>query len=134
MQTYADSIREYARSNYIEPARLRGEQTVRIVAGDVQRALKLTNRTPAICQALSSKIFLDENHVHLEKREGPPSGLSTTVAFTYRIDTDRKPQDTLAALKALRGIGKDIYAQFGGGEEYLRREREEFYGDQRDRN
>src|SRR5580658_8495847 len=92
-RTHADRIREIARAEYIEPARARRESIVRIVAGNVQKAARLSNRVPLVCQALKSSKFLDENHLVLEKWEGPPSGLSTTVTFTYRLlnDEEKKP-------------------------------------------
>jgi len=37
--------------------------------------------------------------------------------------TNQPPQD---AWERLRGIAKDIYAEYGGGEAYLRYERESF--------
>jgi hypothetical protein len=39
---YADQVREHVRHQYIEPARRRGDSTVRIVAGDVQKAVRLS--------------------------------------------------------------------------------------------
>lgn len=70
----ADQVKEFARNQYIEPARRRGEATVRIVAGDVHRALRFVNRVPTVCTALRSTGFLRNNGLILEKREGPPSG------------------------------------------------------------
>jgi len=58
---YADQVREHARQEYIEPARRRGDSIVRIVAGDVQKAARLVNRTALVCQALKSHKFLKEN-------------------------------------------------------------------------
>src|ERR1035438_3427564 len=81
-QTHADRVREHARHEYIEPARRRRDPTVRIVAGEVQKAVRLSNRVALVCQALKSHKFLEENHLVLEKWDGPPSGMSTTVIFT----------------------------------------------------
>src|ERR1700726_4390779 len=68
-----DQIRDHARRQYIEGARRRGEAVVRIVAGDVHKALGLANRVPVVCNALSSKSFLQDNKIALESRVGPPS-------------------------------------------------------------
>jgi hypothetical protein len=57
---------------------------VRVVAGEVQKGVHLSNRVSLVCQALKSHKFLAENHLLIEKWEGPPSGMSTTVTFTYR--------------------------------------------------
>ena len=126
----SDAVREYARSNYIEPARQRQDPTVRVMAGEVQRALHLENRSPLVCAALRSKKFLAQNGIALEKQEGPPSGMSTTVAFTYRLTGDApapQPPDQYPLLR-LWGIGKDVFRDLGGAEAFIRKQREPFYG------
>src|SRR5208283_3749681 len=103
----ADQYREFAKHEYVEPARQRGDKTVRIVAGDVHRALGLKNRVPGVCQALGSNKFLDENRLQLEKMEGPPKGLGTTVVFTYRLrdaGTAKPEHQEHGSFLALRGI------------------------------
>jgi len=130
--TDTDRVREYARREYIEPARVRRQSTVRVVAGEVQKAVRLTNRVPLVCQALKSQKFLTENHLILEKWEGPPSGMSTTVTFTYRIldDAGQQPsaQPEVWPFQKLRGVAKEVFRSFGGGEAFLRKEREQFHG------
>jgi hypothetical protein len=126
-----ESVRRYVRKAYVEPARRRGESTVRVVAGEVQKAVGLTNRAPLVCQALGSRKFLDENHLVLERRDGPPSGIGTTVTFTYRLQgegTDKAPASGKSALLDLWGAGREVFESLGGGESFLRRERERFYG------
>lgn len=132
MRTFsdADRVREYSAKNYVGPARARGDSTFQIVAGEVQKGVHLTNRVPLVCQALRSNKFTEENGLVLEKVEGPPSGLSTKATFTYRFETpkrDANAKDDWPFLQ-LRGIAKDIFASLGGGEEFLRQERENFYG------
>jgi hypothetical protein len=58
---------------YVEPALRRGDSTLEIVAGNVHKSLGLNNRVPIVCQALKSRDFLDENHLEIEKIEGPSS-------------------------------------------------------------
>jgi hypothetical protein len=126
----SDRIRDYVRREYIEPARRRREVAVRIVAGDVHRALHLTNRVPVVCSALSSKGFLKENRLEMN-REGPPSGLSTTVVFTYRFaneDSGKSPKPSRSPFYSFRGIAKDVFQALGGGEAFIRSEREQFHG------
>lgn len=128
-----DRVREYARREYIEPARRHGEITVRIVAGDVHKALGLHNRSPQVCSALRSHKFLEENHLALVKAEGPPGGMSTTMTFTYRL-LETREQSTPEADRFLRiyGIGKEVFESLGGGEAFIRSERENFYGSKKE--
>jgi hypothetical protein len=129
--SHADRVRDYARRQYIEPARTRRQSTVRVVAGDVQKAVHLSNRVPLVCQALKSHKFLEDNHLVLEKWEGPPSGMSTTVVFTYRmLDADRQTshQSEEWSFQKLRGVAKEVFQSLGGGEVFLRKEREQFRG------
>jgi hypothetical protein len=42
---------------------------------------------------------------------------------------DKSQESRREAWRRLRGIAKDIYAEYGGGEAYLRREREIFNHD-----
>jgi hypothetical protein len=126
----SDLVRDYARREYIDPARVRGDRTVRIRAGDVHRALHFTNRVPLVCNALASKGFLERNQLQLESRQGPPSGLSTTATFTYRIadsgSNSLEHHEAYQAFLGLRGIFKEMYAELGGGEAFIQSERDEF--------
>lgn len=126
----ADRVRQYSSKHYIEPARRRGDTTVRIVAGDVHKGVHFSNRVPVVCQALKSRKFMDENGLELEKLEGPPSGLSTKAAFTYRIKASHmgvREETSEWPFLRLRGIAKDVFRSLGGGEEFIRNEREQFY-------
>ena len=130
-KTHADRVRELARLKYIKPAEAQHESTVRIVAGDIQKAAGLSNRIALVCQALKSRKFLNENHLVLEKWDGPPSGMSTTVAFTYRLlphaENATSPRPEWPFLK-LRGIAKEVFSSLGGGEAFIQKERERFHG------
>lgn len=123
-------VREYVLRKYIEPSRKRRDITVRIVAGDVHGALGLNNRFPTVCNALSARKFLEENRLVLEKREGPPKGLGSRVAFTFRLLDEPVPasgEPSQPSLMSLRGIGKEAFQSLGGGEAFIRRGREHFY-------
>jgi hypothetical protein len=126
-----ERVREYARRQYIEPARKHGDITVRIVAGEVHKALGLHNRVPQVCDALSSRKFLEENQLALVKPEGPPSGMSTTMTFTYRLLGGKDQQETDPLLR-LWGIGKEVFESLGGGQAFIRSERENFYGSKKE--
>ena len=134
MQTAADRIRECLRRKFLEPARLRGLTSIRIVAGDIHKELGLRNQVPNVCQVLRSRKFLNENRLVLEKFEGPPSGLGTTATFTYRLAADGGPTPEKESLfLGLRGIAKDTFASLGGGEKFIYGERESFYRREEDR-
>ena len=127
--SYSDDVRDFARNQYVEPALRTKDLTFRIVAGDVHRGLRFSNRVPLVCNALASREFLRDNNLELIKREGPPSGLSTTVVFTYRFRTapdrhaDTQPE---FGFTTLRGIAKQVFQSLGGGESFLRAERARF--------
>lgn len=118
---------------HVQPARTRGEETVKLNVGTVQKELGWTNRTPSIFSTLGSGKFQREAGVELiEKRGGPPSGgPSTTVQFIYRLlptnkngDANVSPPANGGGLLELRGILAAAYRELGGGEAYLRQERE----------
>jgi hypothetical protein len=120
-------------ATYVEPARQKGEKTIRVRVGSVQKELGWTNRTPSVFSTLLSREFQQEAGVELvEKIGGPPSGgPSTTVQFVYQVLGERK--DAISAddsipkkvdLRDLYGLCAETFKALGGGEEFLRRERE----------
>ena len=131
----SDGIRRYAYEKYVRKALNRRAQIVSINVGDVHRALALNNRVPLVCAALGSKKFLAEHGLRLVAKTGPPSGQSTTVTFTYEVvdrDQEKLKDARMEAWLKLRGIAKDVFASFGGGEAYLRQERANFYAPGKD--
>jgi hypothetical protein len=134
----SDLVREFAHETYIGPARRRREKTVTINVGQVQKGVGLQNRVSLVCQALKSDKFLRAHGLKLISKTGPPSGQSTTVTYTYEFlhdepsgpgtlggpgSTSQSRQD---AWNRLRGALKDVFAEYGGGEAYLRAERASF--------
>jgi len=81
-----------------------------------------------VCSALKTREFLKENALRLVSTAGPPSGLTTTVTYTYEFVEGRERQvlDRQDAWNRLRGALKDVFAEYGGGEAYLRAERASF--------
>ena len=126
--TDADKIRVHAREKYVVPARKRKEARFSIRAGDIVRDLGLIGRTPAVCNALRGRKFWRSNSLQLIEVTGPKSGQSTTVVCTYQF-ADMKP--SLGKREdpwiRLRGALKGVFADLGGGEAYLRAERDNFY-------
>jgi hypothetical protein len=126
----ADIIRSYGRQRYVVPARKRQLERFSIRAGDVVRDLKLLGRVPAVCSALKSRAFLEQNSLRIVELTGPSSGQSTTVTYTYEfVDALDSSQANSDPWTELRGSLKDVFAEYGGGEAYLRSERENFYDD-----
>ena len=124
----ADRIRVHGKERYVLPARSRKERRFSIRAGDVVRELQMSGRTPAVCSALKSREFLQHNNLQLVEKTGPPSGQSTTVTYTYEF-IDTKPSSPKEDPWAhLRGALRAVFAELGGGEQYVRDERENFYG------
>ncbi|HMD38336.1 MAG TPA: hypothetical protein VKH15_03580 [Candidatus Acidoferrum sp.] len=130
MAKTADNIRAYGREKYVVPARKRQLEKFSIRAGDVVRELKLLGRVPAVCSALKSRAFLEQNSLRITERTGPSSGQSTTVTYTYEfVDPTDSTAPSTDAWTELRGSLRHVYAELGGGEAYLRGEREGFYAD-----
>ena len=130
MERSVDAIRAYAVQEYVAVARRRGEKRVQIVAGDVHRALKLKNRVPNVCNALTSRIFLEQNHLAIEDVSGPPSGMGTRVIYTYRLLDKKEPRveaSKTPSFEKLRGLLKESLKSLGGGEAFLREERARFH-------
>ncbi|MGD0547722.1 MAG: hypothetical protein ABR991_07810 [Terracidiphilus sp.] len=125
--------KQYVISTYVNPARLKGEKTIQVRVGNLQKELGWTNRTPSVYSTLLSRDFQQEAGVELiDKSGGPPSGgPSTTWKFVFRIlgkDEQAAPTAKVVpngeGLMDLYGIFADVFKQLGGGEEYLRRERD----------
>ena len=126
----ADRIRAHVVERYVDPARGRGDETITVVARDVLAALSLRDSAPSVCSALRAAKFHKENALVLIREDGPPSKQSTTTRFTYRLLAGSARGDDRPARNAvwdLLGSGKATFAALGGGERWLRREREAFH-------
>jgi hypothetical protein len=124
----ADKIRKHGREKYVLPARTKKQRRFSIRTGDVVRELRLHGRVNSACSALKSRTFLEQNGLRLVERSGPSSGQSTTVTYLYEfLDTPESSAMNVDPWTELRGALKQVYAELGGGESYLRGERENFY-------
>lgn len=127
-RSVSELVRRHAQDAYLRPARHRGADRFEINVGQVHRALALKNRVPLVCQALKSEKFLNANALRLISETGPPSGQSTTVTYTYAfIESEKSSPPPRDPWTDLRGALKNIFAELGGGENYLRNERDAFY-------
>lgn len=128
-QSDSDTVREHVRGVYLKSAIQRGERFFTVNVGAVHKALALINRVPLVCAALKSNKFLEENHLRLVSKTGPPSGQSTTVTFTYEIQApDAIRAAAINPLLELRGVAKDVFRELGGGENFISSERSHFAG------
>lgn len=96
--TLADSIRQYARDRMVTPCRDAGVHGFSIRAGDLHSAMGLKARVPAVCAALGSRKFQEQNGLELERVEGPYNGANTT--FYFRLSVPAAPSRTEAAAPA----------------------------------
>lgn len=140
-----EKVRSFVAENYIEPARQRGEGTVTIHAGSLSKVLQEhnilpPNRFPIICGAMGSPIFAKKNHLSLDSRQGPSSGLSSTATFTFTLKPiapspnsvrpvssqgdGTPPVASQSSFLSLRGLLKATYKKLGGAESFHRRESE----------
>jgi len=124
----ADKIRLHGREKYVVPARKQKMKRFEIRAGDVVRELRMNGRVPAVCSALKGRKFLQHNNLCLIGVRGPKSGQSTTVTYTYEFrETEKPDRPKLDPWIQLRGALKNVFEDLGGGEAYLRNERNGFY-------
>ena len=130
LRSDSDTVRHHVCERFIKPAMQRGERTVTVKVGVVHKALGLHNRVPLVCAALKSKKFLEEQGLRILSATGPPSGQSTTVTFTYEILAPNARSPAAASpLLGLRGVAKELFKKLGGGEHFIRSERDKFAGD-----
>jgi hypothetical protein len=128
-----DRVRISAGKRYIAPARANKERFVHIHSGEfskelVQDRLLAANRFPLVCNALRSKKFLSENKLRLVKEVAPPSGLSSTVVFTYELEPLEEnsvgdESGRSSSFMHVRGLLKKTYSELGGSERFHREER-----------
>ncbi len=119
----SERVRQCVLQKYVAPARSRGERTVEVVSGDVHRELGLKSRVPQVCDAMRSKKLLERHGLRARVLAAPPSGQGTTLRIAYDfVDTPASQHP----LWALRGVAKEAFFQLGGGEAFLKSERERF--------
>jgi hypothetical protein len=130
----SETVLQFVRSNYVSPARRQGKPTIDVKAGDIHSGLRWSRRVPLVCSALSSQKFQNAAGVRLiETRDAPPSGLSTRTVYRYEI-LDREDPAGLRddapppkrGLLAAYGVAAHLYRQVGGGDAFLKAERENF--------
>jgi hypothetical protein len=129
----SETVLQYVRAKYVHPARAHGQAIVEVKAGDIHSALQWSRRVPLVCSALSSQKFQNAAGVKLiGTKDAPPSGLSTRTIYRYEILDRESPSGVEAAppqkrgLLAAYGVAARLYRQVGGGDAFLKAERESF--------
>jgi hypothetical protein len=134
LMNLSETVLQYVRANYVHPARKHGQAIVEVKAGDIHSGLRWSRRVPLVCSALSSQKFQNAAGVKLiGTKDAPPSGLSTRTIYRYEI-LDRDAPSGLRVdspppkrgLLAAYGVAAHLYRQVGGGDAFLKAERENF--------
>jgi hypothetical protein len=146
----SELVREIAIERYVQPAVSSGQRHFSIAVKDIMKDLESSgfprSNYPQVCTSLKTRRFLRENSLEIEKVEGPPSGLSTTVVIHYRVanfpvgpypehrsanceahgtDNAPRPMETSAEraerlVSGLSGLLKNELAEYGGAEGFIR--------------
>jgi hypothetical protein len=140
----SEHVREVALEKYVKPAIRAGKTHFSVAVKDVIQDLASQGfppaNTPQVCTALRKKTFLRKNGIEIEGIDGPPSKTSTTVVYRYRLakqegqgenppamdasrpQSEKEDSDAwaLRVTEKIRGLLKDEFAEYGGGESFLR--------------
>jgi hypothetical protein len=135
----SDLVRRVTAERYVRPALSAGKSRFSVAVKDIMNDLQGTGfpagNYPQICTAIRTGKFLKEQGLEIEKVDGPPSGLSTTVVFHYKVappsigpaptTENSEPQEDPRArarrlMEGLRGLLKEEFAEYGGGEAFIR--------------
>ena len=82
-QISADEVRKYVRTNFITPARRRGDKRVTVSAEQIHKGMGLNSRYPLVCSAIDSKKFAEFAKVKLDKRTGTKQ--NSLVKWNFKI-------------------------------------------------
>jgi len=140
----SEQVRSVAFEKYVKPALREGRTRFSIAVKDVMQDLVSKGfppaNTPQVCSALRKKEFLQNHGIEIEGIDGPPSKMSTTVVFRYRLANQRGGRNREPFVSAaselrleedpdvwaervtgkIRGLLKQEIAQLGGAEAFIR--------------
>lgn len=143
----SDQVREVAYELYVKPALHSGQLEFAIPVRPLLDELESKGfpraNVPQVCSAVQTSKFLRQHGLELQSVEGPPSKMSTTVVFHYRVAS--RPLSSVARplvgaeaaakmeeggetsseraarhAQKLKGLLKYELAQYGGGEAFLK--------------
>ncbi|HTJ30565.1 MAG TPA: hypothetical protein VL346_08700 [Acidobacteriaceae bacterium] len=146
----SEIVRDVAYGKYVRPAIQKGKIAFSISVKDLMQELRPagfpSNNYPQICSSIQGKKFVEANRLRIVRTEGPPSGQSSTVVVHYeRLPEDSGPtgnapdlgdgasgnsgsavametpaEKATRIVNSMRGLLKDVIAEFGGPEGYIR--------------
>jgi hypothetical protein len=141
----SDQVRSVAADKYVEPAIRAGKLRFSVAVRDLMRDLEPmgfpARNWPQICTAIQAEKFLRAHRIEIEAVDGPPKKQSPTVVVRYRVqgasaepasaeerassELKSQPEEDPAAralrlTEKLRGLLKEEFAAYGGGEAFLR--------------
>lgn len=140
----SDQVRDLASRKYVRPAIAAGKGEFSVAVREVMQDLvKIgfpASNWPQVCSALRKKAFLRQEGIEIESIDGPPSKMSTTVVYHYRVADAEMPSISGIPKPAspsnlsgetpeawarrvtgkLSGLLKEEMAPFGGADGFLR--------------
>ena len=141
----SEQVRAVASEKYIMPAIRAGKTPFSVAVKDVIQDLVSQGfppgNIPQVCSALRKKEFLRSHGIEIESIDGPPSKMSTTVVYRYRLANPRRPTGAgpnaaeelnvraqeedpdawaLRVTERIRGLLKNEIAELGGAEAFIR--------------
>jgi hypothetical protein len=141
----SELVREVALENHIHPAISAGKQHFSIAVRDLMKELRPlgfpASNYAQICSSIREKGFVKGNGLKIVGFDGPPSGQSSTVVVHYEMvgtdvpttlsntappvsDSGVQSVESPAAraqrlMEGLRGLLKEEFKEYGGGEAFL---------------
>ena len=133
VEKFSEQIRARAAATYIGPARRSGQKQLSIAVRDLMKDFPefAVGRQSIFCSALKARQFLRENHLRLEKTDGPRKLRGTSVVYHYVLEPVTAPkregpmEHNQAArlaqrlLAPLQGLLAQEIAAHGGVEGYM---------------
>lgn len=109
----ADEIRDYVLEHYISPARERGDASVSVEVGALNKEMGLNMAWPNICQALEGRKFQELADTPPPRAEGPNQSTTRKLTFMLveegRLVAQFKPAPTNLILYGPPGTGKTYH-------------------------
>jgi len=81
--TKADNVRLYIYQNYLKPSKLKGQNKIALVAGDIHTEMGLKSEMPTVCSAMKTRIdrLYDVEILDIK----PPSGNNSKLTVKYDL-------------------------------------------------